>query len=312
MIVKLLYCWFYILFLSMNMKSSLVVMLTFVLLFCLACNKDSSKTVDFESAKELILMRKIADRVARYTGDSTTPILPIKQLSMTEFQIPFESSFSFMPDSIVAIINQVLKPNLVSEDYLVEVAATNTGEIVYGYAFIGSQNQDIVPCSGRNQIKQQYTIKVKFKEKTMLTSSVLYLSSFGLIGLVILTLGIQRLKKRKNETLPIVDNLDDVDYENISIGNFQFYPDELFLKHGDEKIILTIKEAKLLSIFAKSPNSTIDRTRLQKEVWEDEGVIVGRSLDVFISKLRKKLEQDSNVKLINVHGKGYKLEIGEG
>jgi hypothetical protein len=283
-----------------------------VLLFCLACNKDSSKTGDFESAKELILMRKIADRVVRYTGDSTTPILPIKQLSKTEFQIPFESSFSFMPDSIVAIINQVLKPNLVSEDYVVEVAATNTGEIVYGYAFIGSKNQDIVPCSGRNQIKQQYSIKVQFKEKTKLISSVLYLSSFGLIGLVILTLGIRRLKKRKYETLPIVVDEADVEFENISIGKFHFYPDELFLKYGDEKIILTIKEAKLLSIFAKSPNSTIDRTRLQKEVWEDEGVIVGRSLDVFISKLRKKLEQDSNVKLINVHGKGYKLEIGEG
>jgi DNA-binding response OmpR family regulator len=48
---------------------------------------------------------------------------------------------------------------------------------------------------------------------------------------------------------------------------------------------------------------------LQKEIWEDEGIIVGRSLDVFISKLRKKLENDSAVKLVNIHGKGYKLEI---
>ncbi|HZI54739.1 MAG TPA: winged helix-turn-helix domain-containing protein, partial [Chitinophagaceae bacterium] len=45
------------------------------------------------------------------------------------------------------------------------------------------------------------------------------------------------------------------------------------------------------------------------KVWENEGVIVTRSLDVFISKLRKKLERGSGVKLVNVHGKGYKLEI---
>jgi DNA-binding response OmpR family regulator len=75
------------------------------------------------------------------------------------------------------------------------------------------------------------------------------------------------------------------------------------------KFPLTIKEAKLLSIFAANLNQIVDRNRLQKEVWEDEGVIVGRSLDMFISKLRKKLEQDPNVKLTNIHGKGYKLEV---
>jgi DNA-binding response OmpR family regulator len=65
----------------------------------------------------------------------------------------------------------------------------------------------------------------------------------------------------------------------------------------------------LLYIFASAPNEIIDRNRLQKEIWEDEGIIVGRSLDVFISKLRKKLENDSTVRLVNIHGKGYKLEI---
>jgi len=44
-------------------------------------------------------------------------------------------------------------------------------------------------------------------------------------------------------------------------------------------------------------------------VWEDNGVIVGRSLDTYISKLRKKLKDDASIKLINVHGVGYKLEI---
>jgi DNA-binding response OmpR family regulator len=65
----------------------------------------------------------------------------------------------------------------------------------------------------------------------------------------------------------------------------------------------------LLLIFALSPNETIERTRLQKEIWEDEGVIVGRSLDMFISKLRKKLEFDPNINIVVIRGKGYKLEI---
>jgi len=93
----------------------------------------------------------------------------------------------------------------------------------------------------------------------------------------------------------------------IQIGKYLFTNDELII--GEEKTMLSMKESKLLSIFANSPNQIIDRNRLQKEVWEDEGVIVGRSLDMFISKLRKKLEKDPAVKLVNIHSKGYKLEI---
>jgi DNA-binding response OmpR family regulator len=78
----------------------------------------------------------------------------------------------------------------------------------------------------------------------------------------------------------------------------------------NEKIIeLTGTETRVLLIFAASPNETIERSRLQKEIWEDEGVIVGRSLDMFISKLRKKLELDPNIKIVVIRGKGYKLEI---
>jgi DNA-binding response OmpR family regulator len=73
-------------------------------------------------------------------------------------------------------------------------------------------------------------------------------------------------------------------------------------------IDLTGTETRLLLIFASSPNQTIQRSRLQKEIWEDEGVIVGRSLDMFISKLRKKLELIRNINIVVIRGKGYKLE----
>jgi DNA-binding response OmpR family regulator len=72
---------------------------------------------------------------------------------------------------------------------------------------------------------------------------------------------------------------------------------------------LTRTETRVLRIFALSPNETIERSRLQKEIWEDEGVIVGRSLDMFISKLRKKLEPDPNIRIAVIRGKGSKLEI---
>jgi DNA-binding response OmpR family regulator len=74
-------------------------------------------------------------------------------------------------------------------------------------------------------------------------------------------------------------------------------------------IDLTKTETRVLRIFALSPNEAIERSRLQKEIWEDEGIIVGRSLDMFISKLRKKLEFDPNIRIVVIRGKGYKLQI---
>ena len=76
-----------------------------------------------------------------------------------------------------------------------------------------------------------------------------------------------------------------------------------------KNIYLTRTETRVLVIFALSPNEAIERSRLQIEIWEDEGGIVGRSLDMFISKLRKKLEFDPNIKIVVIRGKGYRLEI---
>jgi DNA-binding response OmpR family regulator len=57
----------------------------------------------------------------------------------------------------------------------------------------------------------------------------------------------------------------------------------------------------------KTSHSTVERDYLLRTVWGDEGNYIGRTLDVFISKLRKKLEDDASVKIINVRGVGYKL-----
>jgi two-component system, OmpR family, response regulator len=74
-------------------------------------------------------------------------------------------------------------------------------------------------------------------------------------------------------------------------------------------IDITNKEARLLQIFCLNINKVIDRNVIQKAIWEDEGYFVGRSLDVFISRLRKILSVDPSISILNVHGVGYKLEV---
>ena len=78
---------------------------------------------------------------------------------------------------------------------------------------------------------------------------------------------------------------------------------------GNEVISLTDKECKVLELLHKNFGELIPRETLMQEVWINEGVITGRSLDMFVSKLRKKLSGDPELRITNVHGKGYKLEF---
>jgi DNA-binding response OmpR family regulator len=99
------------------------------------------------------------------------------------------------------------------------------------------------------------------------------------------------------------------DNKIFTFGSVVFDAQQRQLLINKKTIDLTGTETRLLLILALSPNETIERSRLQKELWEDEGIIVGRSLDMFISKLRKKLELDPNSNIVVIRGKGYKLEV---
>ena len=83
----------------------------------------------------------------------------------------------------------------------------------------------------------------------------------------------------------------------------------LILVSGSTSFNLTYREAKLLSLFIGNKNQVLERDFILKSVWEDEGIIVGRSVDVFVSRLRKMLSTDSLVKISAVHGVGYRMEV---
>ena len=85
------------------------------------------------------------------------------------------------------------------------------------------------------------------------------------------------------------------------------YPN-LLLWVLDQKLQLTQKEADVLRILGLQRNAIVKRDVILKTVWEDNGYFVARSMDVFISKLRKYLRPDTSLKISTIHGVGYKLE----
>lgn len=95
--------------------------------------------------------------------------------------------------------------------------------------------------------------------------------------------------------------------DNITVGSYTFNLTKQTLNHSDTIITLTHREAALLHLLAENKNEVLDRSVVLKKIWGDDDFFNGRSMDVFITKLRKKLSLDQNIHILNVRGQGYKL-----
>jgi DNA-binding response OmpR family regulator len=91
------------------------------------------------------------------------------------------------------------------------------------------------------------------------------------------------------------------------LGIFNFYFESLVLESNGERKTLTYKEAELLRYFCDNPNKVLSRSDILKQVWGSDDYYLGRSLDVFISRLRKYLGGDDNIKILNLHGIGFRF-----
>ncbi|MDQ3394926.1 MAG: response regulator transcription factor [Bacteroidota bacterium] len=96
--------------------------------------------------------------------------------------------------------------------------------------------------------------------------------------------------------------------EEYHLGSFTFYYKNILLKSADQEIFLTQKEADLLKLFCINVNQTMKREDILMKIWGDDDYFLGRSLDVFISRLRKYLRDETKVHIINHHGIGFTLQ----
>ena len=93
------------------------------------------------------------------------------------------------------------------------------------------------------------------------------------------------------------------------IGTIKYEPDIRLLHLKDEVKKLTTKENQLLKLLVKNKNEILYRQATLRAVWGDDNYFNGRSMDVYIAKLRKALKEDESIEIMNVHGKGFKLVV---
>jgi hypothetical protein len=171
---------------------------------------------------------------------------------------------------------------------------------------------------GTNELKsakpdlQEVNAKPEKNNQTSFNSALTNVVYPSLVLLLAVTIIIMRFGKR-SKRLPDPDQSvnKDADPELPVLGKFLFNVKAQRLLLENEVINLTDKECKVLQLLHKNFGELIPRETLMQEVWINEGVITGRSLDMFVSKLRKKLSSDPELRISNVHGKGYKLEMAE-
>ncbi len=97
----------------------------------------------------------------------------------------------------------------------------------------------------------------------------------------------------------------------ITLGKFTFDSTNMILTIDNSERVLTRKESGLLKLLCENKNNLVPREVAMNTVWGENDYFIGRSMDVFIAKLRKYLKSDPNVNINNVHGIGFKLEIVE-
>lgn len=282
----------------MNKIEKFVVLVLFSV-FCLQAV--ANKKSEIEKDREEVIMRKIGHEILLKSNDSTSIIRPIVNED-GKYRIQFGSNFGFQPEDFVAAIDSIIKSSHLNESYLVQIEKCESAEVVYSYEvdiLSPTPFSEEIACSTRPLPKDCYEVVIQFfrKKESKSNTGIVFL----LVGMVFLILGITVFRKKKAKVL--------LDKNKIKLGDYLYDPKKMVLIRKEKTIELTSKENELLSLLNKYANETVSKETILNKVWGDEGDYVGRTLDVYISKLRKKLENDSSIELKNIRGIGYKLIV---
>lgn len=284
----------------MNQKKFYYLILLILSVFFVWSFSPQKNEVEGFSEKAKIVLRQVGNQLLLSNKDSTSLILPIQEIAENKFRISFEKELSFEPNLIVQINKDNIEKIALSKNYRVEVLQCLDNEVAYSYEINTNEEKTIIPCAGRVLPIKCYVIEVQFLDKTSSKSKYNFLL-YMIIPIILLGLFYRKSFNHKQE---IVE-----DKNKTVLGGFIFYPEQNKLMQQAKEIALSKKECELLEVLVANINQTVKREELTKKVWEDNGVFVGRSLDTYISKLRKKLQKDEAIKLTNIHGVGYKLEV---
>lgn len=272
-------------------------------LACIILQSCSNGLDSKASATIKVAIREAGNQLLLKQNDSTSLIHPIIEDGLNRYTLSFQNQLAFEPSMLVRSVDSSFAKANLPRNYRVEVVRCLDGEVAYSFEIHKEEERTLIPCAGRLLPKACYNIHIEFLKTQGVSSNNVW--GYLLFSVLLIILASLYFSKRRKDQKSLKDDINSY----AKIGSFMFYPEQNKLVKAATEISLSKKECELLEIFADNLNQVVKRDELIKKVWEDNGVIVGRSLDTYISKLRKKLKDDERIKITNVHGVGYKLEI---
>lgn len=266
-----------------------------------------------------LALRRTADGLLRLSGDDTSRIPAVEQAGANVWRVRLEQPFSY--EQLPALLQASLDRHGIRQTYNVAVRRCEDAVIDLGYHQLdflqkradssAEQEETNVACAGRAMPEGCHFIEITFLETD--GNTPFWAGKSWILGLILSGLaGFWFFRRRKTEpATPAISEPADGKIDWLEFGNSRLDVAGQILVCGGLRQTLTFRETKLLRLFADSPDRLLERDFILRQVWADEGVLVGRSVDVFVSRLRKKLAADPTVGIVAVHGVGYRLETGK-
>lgn len=273
-----------------------------------------------------VVMRMIGHELLNCWGDRESRVLPIEREN-DQYRIAFEFEFGFDPDDIISVVEEVIAGADFPAHYFVEVLQCGTDKLAHSFEISNVLDLGLLPCEGRRLPVDCYTLLVTIMDPSLIAKPAIgwepgmttktksdpaaangeassFLSFhptvFAVPLVLLLAFGLYfSSRKRTAEEDPHV----------LLLGGSRFDKRSMKFSFQGEEVQFSNKEAELLTVLHSAVNEPLERAVILQKVWGDEGDYVGRTLDVFISKLRKKIEADTSLSIVNIRGIGYKLVV---
>lgn len=252
-----------------------------------------------------LALRRTADALLRLSGDSTSRIPAIEQSGAGVWQVRLGQPFQY--EQLPALLQESLDQYGIRQPYEVAVRRCTDSTVDLGYHQLDYTQNKEVPCGGREMPEGCHFIELKFLENPEKSASL-----GNKLGIILLVLGgiVGVWFFNRKRSLPDTPAAP-VETDWLEFGQSRLDVAGQLLLCGGVRQTLTFREAKLMRLFANNPDKLLERDLILRQVWADEGILVGRSVDVFVSRLRKKLAADPTIGIVAVHGVGYRLETGK-
>lgn len=278
-----------------------------IILFAALSGKQETPAPYFPEKVNLAL-RRAAHRLLAQSGDSTSQIPPVIQGENPDaWIIRLERPFEY--NALPGLLQESFDLHGITAEYDVMLLDCENDELLLGYNKRDFTEQNDPPCGNREQNGHCYNVQVTFAGAAAQSSSTRWLLWATLPG--IFALGYFLYRNLKRQPGPGAPETPDemVKQQAVSFGRSALDVSNQSLTVAGVRHELTYREAKLLQLFFRHPNQLLERDFILQNVWADEGILVGRSIDMFVSRLRKLLRADGSLRIATVHGVGYRLEL---